>query len=61
MKKIITIQPLLPNYLISFFNQICLDYKNIELVVFADISSNNPLNQYRKSLCKFKVVDLKLI
>ncbi len=57
--KVTVVQPLLPYYSISFFNKIVENNPNIELVILADIHTDQQLNQYDKKDCKFKVVNLK--
>ena len=56
--KLVVIQPLLPNYDISFFNRVVELYPAIDLLLLADIETSNPLNQYRAEDCKFKVKHL---
>ena len=46
--KVTVVQPLLPHYSISFFNKIVENNPNIELVILADIHTDQQLNQYDK-------------
>lgn len=53
--KLVVVQPLLPSYDISFFNRVAELHPEIELILLADIETNNSLNQYRPEACEFKI------
>ena len=59
--KIVVVQPLLAKYSIEFFNYICLKYSHIQITVFADIESDQALNQYRSEDCFFNVRHLSSV
>lgn len=57
--KLLIIQPLLPKYDCDFLNgllkKISSNNYDIDLEVYADITTKNSLNQYHNSNCEFKV------
>lgn len=57
MQKIVIITNLIPHYQIDFFNKLIDLDKNLELTVFADLTSKSPLNSYDKRKCNFKVIN----
>lgn len=57
--KLCIVQAVLPLYVISFFNRIAELFPDIELVVIADLESNDQLNQYRNTQLKFRVEHVK--
>ena len=59
--KLCIIQSILPFYSIAFFNQICKLHPEIDLIVLADLYSNDPLNQYRRENCLFEVKQLNSV
>ena len=59
--KLCIIQTVLPLYVISFFNRITELLPSIELIVVADLESNDPLNQYLGEDLKFKVVHVSQV
>lgn len=59
--KICIVQSVIPLYAISFFNRIVELYPDVELVVLADLSAKDPLNQYKPELCHFKVRHLSSV
>lgn len=58
---IVIIQPLLPKYDIDFLNEFQKTFPVLELLVVADIESNNSLNQFEAVKSTFKVQHLRLV
>ena len=55
--KLVIVTNLIPNYTTSFLNKLIEIKSDLEIVVFADVETKNPLNQYNKDMCNFKVIN----
>lgn len=56
--KVAFVQPLLAKYTIDFFNKLS-EIDGVEVVVLADLTCDNSLNQYDSKLCQFTVIHLR--
>lgn len=52
--NLVVIQPLLPQYSISFFNRLIELNPDLNLTVLADIETQSPLNNFSSEVCKFQ-------
>ncbi|EJI85742.1 hypothetical protein AEST_14070 [Alishewanella aestuarii B11] len=58
--KVLVVTNLLPHYQIDFFNYLKSNYCDVDLIVAADIETNDPLNFYNKKAINFEVVNNKM-
>lgn len=57
MKNIVVVTNFLPHYQIDFFNRLVSISNDINLTVFADVSSDSALNNFNDFKCNFNVID----